>query len=292
MKNLFEILAVPADRPVPPHVVEMIGVVDGVMQRLDVKYVVAGATARDLVLWHVHGIKEERATADVDVAMCAVSWERFNEAVAALIATGRFSAGASQHTLRFATPSSRFPIPLDIVPFGGLEEPAGQIRWQPDGDVVMGVLGFDEAIRTALPIRIGADVIAPVASPAALVVLKVIAWSERGDRKNTDAPDVLYLAKNYTYIVDDEIYDAAYDGVMEKYDYRHAIASAEVLGRDARNLASATTRAELVRIVGDEARYGRFVQAALATRLVAHDADGTDAAEEILDALRAGLLGD
>lgn len=65
-------------------------------QHLGTRFVVAGATARDMVLWHVHGIPAERATRDVEVAVYAVSWRVGAELVGLLEATGKFKANPKQ----------------------------------------------------------------------------------------------------------------------------------------------------------------------------------------------------
>jgi predicted nucleotidyltransferase len=150
---------------------------------LNVDYLVAGATARDIVLWNLFDVKEERATYDVDVAVCALSWEHYSAAITAVLASGFFTQGRSPHVLLFQPPDLKRAVPLDIIPFGELADHDGKIRWPPDGEVVMGVQGFEEAIRHALRVRIAQDVVVSVTSPAAPVILKVIAWSERGATK-------------------------------------------------------------------------------------------------------------
>jgi len=86
-------------------------------RQLGTEFVVAGATARDIVLWHAYGIRAERATRDVDVAVCAISWKAHGELIARLLATGLFKADTRiEHSLTFEDDKVGKPIPLDLVP--------------------------------------------------------------------------------------------------------------------------------------------------------------------------------
>jgi len=54
---------------------------------------------------------------------------------------------------------------VDLIPFGGLENADGTISWPPDGDTVMSVLGFKEALEASI------DVLLPSARQVAVVSL-------------------------------------------------------------------------------------------------------------------------
>jgi predicted nucleotidyltransferase len=45
-------------------------------------------------------------------------------------------------------------MPLDLVPFGQIEQPEGSIVWPPGGDTVMNVLGFQEAVDSAVQVEV------------------------------------------------------------------------------------------------------------------------------------------
>jgi predicted nucleotidyltransferase len=51
-------------------------------------FFLAGAYARDVLLFHAHGIDTGRQTADVDLAIAVESWQRYDALRAALIARG------------------------------------------------------------------------------------------------------------------------------------------------------------------------------------------------------------
>jgi predicted nucleotidyltransferase len=58
----------------------------------DCEYFVAGATARDLILVNVHGLRPGRATRDVDFGVAVESWAQFELLKERLIATREFAA--------------------------------------------------------------------------------------------------------------------------------------------------------------------------------------------------------
>jgi predicted nucleotidyltransferase len=133
--------------------------------------VLAGATARDIQMWHRHGIKAPIATRDVDVAVCAVNWEFHEQLVTSLIETGRFTPDTKeQQKLLFRRADGAVASQLDLVPFGPLEAPSGQVAWPPEGDIVMTVLGFREAVDTAQSVNIGEGLVVPVVTIPAFVL--------------------------------------------------------------------------------------------------------------------------
>lgn len=173
-------LEVDARRPLEPAAAALLQAVGTTCAQLDTAFVVAGATARDILMWHVHGIRPVRATRDVDVAVCAVSWPFHERLVDALVATGQFArAPKHQQKLLFDSGTQGFRTELDLVPFGPLEAPPGEIAWPPRGDFVLNVLGFQEAVDTALAVSIGADIAVPVASVPALALLSARAPEQR-----------------------------------------------------------------------------------------------------------------
>jgi predicted nucleotidyltransferase len=51
--------------------------IDQVTNELKIEYLVVGATARDLVMYHGYGAPVQRATKDLDFAIQIASWEQF-----------------------------------------------------------------------------------------------------------------------------------------------------------------------------------------------------------------------
>ncbi len=212
--------------------------VNNAAARLNIPYVVVGASARDLVLHYGYGANIRRATADFDFGIQVANWNSFNSIRKALIITG-FTETETRH--RLISPQKMI---IDIIPFGQVEDENANINWPPDGEVVMNVLGFQEALDNAVQVRIQATPVIdiPVATPPGLSLLKIIAWTERdADKRKRDAKDICYLLKSYEEIpeIAKGIFD--YPDIMEKCDWDITIGSAFLLGRHARNIAMTPT---------------------------------------------------
>lgn len=196
--NASLIVKVPAERPVAPLAIALLAAVKTACETLGTRFVLAGATARDIQFLHLHGVKAPTATRDVDVEVCAISWEFHQRLIDELLATGQFTRDAkAQQKLIFRRNGDTYGVQLDLVPFGPLEAPPGDIAWPPDGDIVMNVLGFQEAVDTAQEVDIGEGVVVPVVTIPAFVLLKLMAWQDRRTQKSTDASDLLFVLRQF-----------------------------------------------------------------------------------------------
>ena len=112
----------------------------------DLPYFLAGATARDLLLEQAHNINPGRNTRDIDLALMVSNWPAFELLRSALLESGPFSpVGTLQHKLTF-----NGLYELDLIPFGAIEQADRTIAWPPEGDIVMGVFGFQEVFNHTL----------------------------------------------------------------------------------------------------------------------------------------------
>jgi predicted nucleotidyltransferase len=240
----MQVPEVPAERPVEALTIALLREVKGACANVGARFVLAGATARDILMWHLHGIKAPVATRDVDVAVCAVSWEFHGALIELLVGTQHFRRHPrQQQKLLFKRDGDPYETELDVVPFGPIEGPPGEIRWPPGGDIVMTVLGFQEAVDTAQPINIGGELEVPVVTLPAFVLLKLFAWKDRRLDKNTDAGDLLFILRNYVEAGNiARVYEHAID-LLEAADFDVKVAAAGLLGREVRDMAYPDTRA-------------------------------------------------
>ncbi|MCA8237004.1 nucleotidyl transferase AbiEii/AbiGii toxin family protein [Burkholderia cenocepacia] len=284
-------LEIDARRPLEPAAFALLRAVGSACTRLDAAFVVAGATARDILMWHVHGIRPVRATRDVDVAVCAVNWPFHERLVDALVATGQFArAPKHRQKLLFDSGSPGFRTELDLVPFGPLETPPGEIAWPPGGDFVLNVLGFQEAVDTALAVSIGAGITVPVASLPALALLKLLAWKDRRARQNSDAYDLLFLLTHFHDAGNRErIWDVAPD-LIEQHGFQPELAAAALLARDAKQIASPHTHDAIRALLSDDATYAMLGQDLQARAFALLPGEFNDDADRYLDAFRGGFL--
>lgn len=285
-------VSVGEERPLHPATSALLQRVRDAAQRLGTPFVVAGATARDIVLWHVHGIRAERATRDVDVAVCAVSWESYEALIGELVnVEGLRRDERAPQRLSFTHAATRMTLPLDLVPFGDVERPQGSIAWPPEGEFVLTVLGFREAVDTASRIEIETGLVVPVVTLAALTLLKLIAWEDRRRQENKDASDLLLILRNYLWAGNEErMWTEAVD-LMEAYEFDDSTASCALLGRDARNVALPATREKVRSLLGDERTYQTLLRDLLARAAAVPFEEGfADKLESDVDAFRHGFM--
>ena len=217
----------------PAGLVEMYQAVEGCAIHSNIEFLIVGAMARDLVLYHGFGADIERGTRDVDFAIQVESWQEFDDLKAALVQVGFSTDATAAYRLGYID-SEGIPWELDILPFGELTDTNIDISWPPNGDFVMSMLGFSEALKTAWRVQIveRPACIVPVANPAAMIVLKMIAWTERDVQlRRKDALDIAYIIKNYEKIP--EVYERLYrEDYMEQCDWDIDAAAALLLGHE------------------------------------------------------------
>ncbi len=89
----------------------------------DVDLLVVGAMARDLLLHYGHGVPITRATTDIDFGLAVADWGEFQQLRDSIQNSENFTLGRpGNHRL-----VHRGGIPLDLIPFGGVERDDGTI---------------------------------------------------------------------------------------------------------------------------------------------------------------------
>src|SRR4029077_12636391 len=91
------------------------------------------------------GLETGRATLDVDLAAAVDSWPEFERIKTRLVETGEVTTDEMRPHRLFYRTSEGGKYPLDLLPFGGLEQRPSEIAWPPDLSVVMNVAGYREA---------------------------------------------------------------------------------------------------------------------------------------------------
>ena len=195
----------------------------------DMPYFLAGATARDLLLEYAHDINPGRNTRDLDLALMVTDWAAFEQLRRSLIESGLFMPiGDSLQKLMFNS-----IYELDLIPFGAIEQADRTIAWPPDGDVVMNVFGFREVYDHTLLVQLPGEETIRVVSLASLVILKLIAWTERRwHRPGTDAHDIAVILRHYLDAGNlQRLYTEA-PHLLDAADFDYEEAGAWLLGHD------------------------------------------------------------
>lgn len=219
---------------------------------LKIEWMVTGAAGRVLLLEGVYGLPQGRATRDVDLGIMVASWDQYRALVDRLRRDGRFQPDPKQlQRLRFGDEGL-----LDLVPFGEIESANRTIHWPPDNDFAMSVIGFREAYADTVSVKLdGLNV--PVISPAGLVLLKLVAWSERHRAQpRKDAADLAYVLRHFGAILTEQaLFDEYFDAV-EASGFDVDLAASRVLGRKIATLAEQDTRAFVLSLLEGELRHG------------------------------------
>jgi predicted nucleotidyltransferase len=258
---------------------------------LEVPFFVVGATARDMIFELGQGLPSKRATLDKDFGLRVASWSEFEILKESLLTSALFKPTKEVQRLLY-----RGELLVDILPFGEIADAKGEIRWPPDEDVVMNMVGFEDAYRAALKVRVRArpplDIL--VASTPGLMIMKLVSWADRPEDRSRDAVDVAYILERYLDI--DNNYDRLLEvhsdlAEVENFDYVRA--GPRLLGRDVASIGKPETigriREILVQETAEEGEY-HLIRAMLAGRGAPLE-ESENSFEELLALLRQLMRG-
>ncbi len=270
----------------PAGSVEVYNRLHWIAAKLDIPVLIVGATARDIILVHGCGAAIERGTRDVDFGIEIQSWAHYQAMREALIQTGFTVHPHKIHQLN-TQDGDGMPWEIDLIPFGGVSDRAGQIRWPPEHDFAMSVLGFAEVYINAWDITLSDNpqLCVKVASPAGILLLKLIAWTERGrELQGKDTTDIYYVIQHYAKIpyVINSLYD---DDYMEAQGYDDIKACAMKLADEVLAMAHPLTLKYLhAQMLDDELTLER-----LAADIAKYSRAGYEEAEALVAIIRKGL---
>lgn len=197
---------------------------------LGVEFFLMGAAARDLILQHAYGIETRRVTKDVDFAVMVRDWNAYDALRSALMTGGEFSARPGPATHRFRHTSG---LPLDIVPFGGIERPDRTFAWPPEHSTVFECFGMAEAFAASISVRLPEEVQLKVAPIPAQAVLKIAAWRDRMYTfPGRDAGDLFMFLRHYMDLGNFDRSTTEHRDLFEANDFDYVEAGARLLARD------------------------------------------------------------
>ncbi len=207
-----------------PYFREVFEIIDEIMVANNIPCYLIGANALALEQLK-HGIKPLRGTKDIDFAIMVASLEEYQKISDSLIENG-FTKVKAPWTFYL----EKYRMVVDILPFGGIEEQNTFQLIKSHTDLHM--LGFKEVLSQPVPVKIE-DKIANIPTLPGMVILKLIAWSDRPEDRPDDLLDILHVIKNYFDIEYNDIVSNHYDTFNEGGDFDTLIVAAEVLGRKA-----------------------------------------------------------
>jgi predicted nucleotidyltransferase len=278
-------LSISPERPVDPVTLSILDLIDKLLRNAKIPYMLVGATARDLLLYHVFGHVVTRATYDLDFAVLVDSWEQF-AIVKQLFLTipGFTDKGRIAQRLYYQPTGASFETIIDMIPFGKLETADRTIAWPPDADVVMNVAAFSDVFESSVNVQVHPDLFLPVASLSGLTVLKLFAWLDRHEER--DVQDIRRLMETYTDAGNVErLYDEE-GGELERVNFDTTLAGSYLLGKDAQRITDESVRTRLSAALSGKELNALVVQ--LARTISALD-DRTEPAKALLNGFFRGM---
>jgi predicted nucleotidyltransferase len=230
---------------IQPEVVNMLGMLEVVLKKMEFDYYLVGAIARDISL--AEKFQAKRRTNDVDIALMLSNETEFNQVKQALIETGEFTAHPTESIKLFYKQA----IELDLMPFGDIENESRETRLTQPRVFVMDVPGFSEIFPQTEAYSLPNAHTIKVCPIEGLVLLKLIANDDRPGRTK-DITDIEHLISVYFELKDIDIYESYID-VMDIYettnpDYLQQV-SARVIGRKIRDILKDSEKLK-VRVLG------------------------------------------
>lgn len=207
-----------------PFFKETFDCIDEVLQELHIPYYLIGVSAIALELLKA-GIKPSRGTKDIDFAVMVSSLSEYEQICAALEKRG-FNKVAAPWTFY----SETFKVAIDLLPFGVIEE-NHTVNFN-ERYTDLHVLGFSEVLQEAKQVEIDEKIV-NIPALEGMVILKLIAWSDRPEERSDDLPDILRIIQHYYDLKWDEIVEKHYD-TLDQEPFDRLIIAAEVLGRNSR----------------------------------------------------------
>jgi len=209
-----------------PYFKEVFDIIDRVLLDNGIPYYLVGVSAIALELLK-KGKKPSRGTKDIDFAIMVSSMAEYDEVIELLLKEG-FNKVKPPWTIYH----TEYNVAVDLLPFGQIEENDTVSFNERYSD--LHVLGFQEVLENANEIQVE-NKIARVPPLPGMIILKLVAWSDRPEERDNDLSDILKIIEAYFEHEWDDIVDNHYD-LLEQLDVTNGQLkiSARVLGRKAK----------------------------------------------------------
>ena len=273
-------------RPLDAALVTLLSDVDQVCKSVHLDYLLTGSMPREIALYHVYGLDKGRGTADVDFGISLQSWDQFEQLRAAFLDSGQFEKDSNPSVFWSKRPGR---LQVDLVPFGAIQKEDGAIAWPPEERQRMNVLGYEAALRHAWRLALPNQVVVPMASLPGTVLLKLMAWRDRGEaRGGRDALDLMTILESYDQVLGQDALFGPFQDLLVAYQFDQAATAAHALGAEVKAMAGARFLAVLLEPFTEPGRDSLITN--MIRRYQAVDRSRPfERAGELLKALESGL---
>lgn len=264
-----------------PYFKEVFDCIDEVLVTLKVPYYLIGASAVALELLK-GGIKPSRGTKDIDFAIMISSIKEFEAVVEEL-----FKYGFNKVEAPWTLYNDKFNIAIDLLPFGEIEEKF-TIQFN-ERYTDLHVLGFSEVLQETETVQIEEKSV-QVPSLPGMVILKLIAWSDRPEERDNDLYDILRIIEHYFDLNYDAIMEHHHDTFTEVDVFDQMKIAARVLGRDSSKFlnVSDAIRERILNTINDNVADAE--NSVIAKEWVKNKEWNLEYAVQILEEFQSGLM--
>lgn len=230
----------PADPTLRDLVLPVVSELTARVPRAGGHLMLVGALCRDVLHREAGHTFQLRRTGDLDLALAVDDWERYEEVVEALPPV----RGSAQ--VRYELAGTK----VDLIPFGGVEQPAGAVPLRADA-APLDVLGLGDVWEAAREVVLRDDLTVRLPTAAGYAALKLASWSTRSrDGEYKDAGDLACAAFWYAHspTVSDRLYDEERGRMIltDSWIDEGRVASTVLLADDAMAVLTPPRRAELL----------------------------------------------
>ncbi len=215
---------------------ELILITEQVFADCGVDFYLLGAIARDA--WYAKEQIDSRATRDVDFALYVSGERHLSDVIHQLTEKHGFSK-MEEESYRLQTP---FGYHIDLIPFGGISIDE---TVPPDGAIGKPVFinGFEEIYKSAtVQVKTEEDGLKfSVATLPAIIMLKMISYDDRPEKRTQDPLDIAEIIENYFEIEKELIYEH-HNELFEDSDFELDEISAVVIGREINSIVDQSPR--------------------------------------------------
>jgi predicted nucleotidyltransferase len=208
-----------------PYFREVFEIIDDVLKNREILYYLIGVSAIALEMLR-KGIKPARGTKDIDFAIMISSLDQFEEVVNDLEEVG-FNKVEAPWTLVHPD----YDVVIDLLPFGEIEQ-NNTVGFN-ERYTALHVLGFKEVMKDSQEYEIE-DRVVHVPPLPGMIILKLVAWSDRPEDRANDPYDILRIIEHYNDLEFEQNMAEHHDLIPDDGEFDERLFSARILGRKAK----------------------------------------------------------
>lgn len=185
-----------------PAIADLLSALERGFNKFNIDFYLVGALARDAWMG-IHNMTARRSTSDIDFAILIPDTAVFSELKDYFTIQESFHAYSGNSFVLVW----KNGMQVDLIPFGNIAD-NGIVKVIGTGFTSMAVDGFAEIHKQNLPeIELESGNKFKICTLPGIVLLKLIAWSDRPEMRQSDILDISDILNNYFDLQGEEIYE-------------------------------------------------------------------------------------